>query len=386
MGTPVLLVAIDPGWYGTVRIPRALAQAGFEVTLFSPPGALVDLSRYVTKKVHLAHPLTPLQWVYAFADAVRATSPRLVLACDEQSFILLKTLAELPPPGMAQAQHAALAALVHDSLGDPAFYLTSIDRRLLSAAARSLGVRVPPHAVVSDLRQAMEFVALHGYPVVLKLGISFGGIGVAICADDNALAQAFADLRRTNIAGLGVDSDRLHLEVAIPGAVTYYGVAAWQGNLLAGFATERLVANPPPKGPASVVRYHHNRELRDIAEKLVGGFSMGGLLGIECVMHEQTGDPYLLEINRRVTPGHHRGAQFNVDLCAALHAAVNGLSSPSRTDLDVGEEGIRCGFPQEWLRDPTSHWLREYPVDVPWDEPELLAAMLALGTGSGGGQ
>jgi len=34
-------------------------------------------------------------------------------------------------------------------------------------------------------------------------------------------------------------------------------------------------------------------------------------------------------------------------------------------------------FPQEWLRDPQSRWLRDYPVDVPWDESQLLAAMLA---------
>jgi hypothetical protein len=27
-------------------------------------------------------------------------------------------------------------------------------------------------------------------------------------------------------------------------------------------------------------------------------------------------------------------------------------------------------FPQEWLR--------EYPVDVPWDDPGLIEAMLAL--------
>jgi hypothetical protein len=378
MTTPVLLAAIDPGWYGTARIPHALAQAGFAVALLAPRDALLDLNRHVARKFNLPSPLTPLQWVYAFADAVRAATPRIVLACDEQSFILLKTLAELPPPGMPPAQHAALAALVHDSLGDPAFYFTSIDRRLVLDAAEALGIRVPPHARISDMSQAEEFVAIHGYPVVLKLGISFGGIGVAICTDRAALADAFTNLRRSSIADLGVDSEHLLLEAGIPGAVTYYGLAAWQGAMLAGFATERLVNNPAPKGPATVIRYYHNREIRGFAEKLVRGFSMSGLLGIECIRHERTGNPYLIEINRRVTPGHHRGAQFKVDLCAALHAALNGSPSPSRTDLEEGEEGIRCSFPQEWLRDPTSHWLREYPVDAPWDEPEILEAMLAL--------
>jgi Carbamoyl-phosphate synthase L chain, ATP binding domain len=379
MTTPVLLAAINSGWYGTVRIPSALARAGFEVSLLAPRSGPADLSRHVARKIVLPSPLTPLQWVHAFADAVRTTAPRIVLPCDEQSFILLKTLAELPPPGMPPAQHAELIALLHESLGDPTFYFTSIDRRLLPDAAAALGIRVPPHAVVSDLREAMEFVAIHGFPVVLKLGISFGGIGVAICPDRDALARAFGELRRSNIAELGVDSERLLLEAGIPGVVTYYGLAAWRGALLAGFATERLVANPPPKGPATVIRYHHNRELREFSEKLVRGFSMSGLLGIECIVHEQTGSAYLIEINRRVTPGHHRGAQFRVDLCAALHAALNGLPSPSRTDLEEAEQGIRCSFPQEWLRDPTSPWLREYPVDAPWDDPEMLIAMLAPG-------
>jgi hypothetical protein len=105
---------------------------------------------------------------------------------------------------------------------------------------------------------------------------------------------------------------------------------------------------------------------------------MSGLAGLECLVDERTGQAYLLEINRRVAPGMDRGRLLGVDMCAALHAAVNDLPSPTRADLDEGETGIRCSFPQEWLRDPKSEWLRKYPTDVPWDEPELIVAMLAL--------
>ena len=35
-------------------------------------------------------------------------------------------------------------------------------------------------------------------------------------------------------------------------------------------------------------------------------------------------------------------------------------------------------FPQEWLRDPQSPHLAQHPSDVPWDEPELLEALLKL--------
>jgi hypothetical protein len=87
-----------------------------------------------------------------------------------------------------------------------------------------------------------------------------------------------------------------------------------------------------------------------------------------------TADPLFLEINRRVRPARHRGEARNVDLCAALYAAVHGTASSSRSSLDAGEEGISVHFPQEWLRDLDSPWLRAYPSDVPWDEPELFEA------------
>jgi hypothetical protein len=57
---------------------------------------------------------------------------------------------------------------------------------------------------------------------------------------------------------------------------------------------------------------------------------------------------------------------------------MHGLPYTGRTDLDEGEAHICVSFPQEWLRDPESKWLRDYPVDVPWDEPELFEAMLDL--------
>jgi hypothetical protein len=79
-----------------------------------------------------------------------------------------------------------------------------------------------------------------------------------------------------------------------------------------------------------------------------------------------------------MSPVTHRSADRNVDNCAALHAALTGTASPSRTDLDEGEEGIVVLFPGEFLRDPHSHWLRHYPVDVPWDEPDLIAALMEL--------
>jgi biotin carboxylase len=294
------------------------------------------------------------------------------------SLRLLDLLAQAPPDDMASELQLQLAALVRESLGDPKYYGTSIEKTLLPPAARALGVRVPEHAIVADFAAADAFAAVHGYPVVLKRNHSTAGDGVAIATNRDSLQSAFGNLVTSgplDRPGGGMWLIQQHIR----GHICYENVAAWQGNRLAGFAVDRLVAQGDVKGPAAVIRWFHSPDLRDISTRLVGGFGMSGLFATECVIDERTGDGYLIEINRRLTPGMHIGERIGVDLCAALHAALTGTASPSRSDPAPGEEGIGVHFPQEWLRDPESSFLRDYPVDVPWDDPELLDAMVAMG-------
>jgi biotin carboxylase len=132
------------------------------------------------------------------------------------------------------------------------------------------------------------------------------------------------------------------------------------------------------KGPITVNRYHHDARLREIVVKLVRGFGMTGISSPEFIIEDGTGDAYLLEINRRIVGGAHRGSDFNVDHAVALHAALHGYPMQTRASLEPEEEHISVHFPQEWLRDPESPWLRNYPVDVPWDDPDLLEALVAM--------
>jgi biotin carboxylase len=276
---------------------------------------------------------------------------------------------------MQPALRLELGALIVESLGTPAHYRASVDKTLISPAAEALGIRVPAYDVVSERAGAERFAQQHGYPVVVKRSHSSAGQGVAICADAAELARAFAILGQPEGLGLGdADDGSLLVQAHVPGRTHYHNSVAWKGELLAGQASEQLAATP--RGPASAVRYYHSPELRAMSAALAKGFGISGIYVPEFVIHERTGEAFLLEINRRMTHGTHRGATFNVNLGAALHAAVNGLPSPTRPDLDPGEEHFAVHFPHEWVRDPASRYLREYPVDVPWDEPELLEAIV----------
>ena len=46
--------------------------------------------------------------------------------------------------------------------------------------------------------------------------------------------------------------------------------------------------------------------------------------------------------------------------------------------MSVAADGIIATFPRGWLRDPDSRWLRDHPCDVPWDDPSLFEALVAL--------
>jgi hypothetical protein len=379
MNIPLLLVSTATRWIGTARVPRALAKAGFDVALLTPPDSLAERSRYVSRVRHLPENATVPQWIAAFADAVEATAPRLVVPCDDMAFRLLRMLAVSPPSESPAATQLRLGSLIRDSLGDPAWYGPSVDRTLFATAAEALGVRVPPYAVVGAPEDAASFAAEHGYPVTLKRGHGFAGQGVAICADRDELARAFADFTAANATDLGDSTPDRHLvQVRVPGSTNYYLATAWQGDLLAGWASEKVVANPEPAGPPTVTRHFRSPRMREITAALARGFGISGHFFVEFVVADGTGEPQPLEIRRRTTPGSHRGASRGVDLWAALYARIQGTPFASRTDLDPGEEGLTVHFPEEWLRDPGSRYLRDYPVDVPWDEPELIEAFRAL--------
>ncbi len=372
-----LLVSTGTLWVGTARFPRALAKAGFNVALLTPRGALAEKSRFVHTLAYLPDNATATQWVYAFAAAAEATEPALVLPCDDMSFRLLATLHADRPPAMAPALHRKLAALISGSLGEPRHYMTSVDKLLLPPAAQALGVRVPPFMTIDNDAAAAPFIARHGYPVVVKRSFSTAGEGVIVCADQDELATACKTLLAAPSDFGAGRPDRLLLQAAIDGTRMFHPTLAWHGELRVGWAAEVLIALSA-KGTSAVSRQFHHPALREAAARLARGLGMHGIFGIEFIVERNSGLPYVLEINRRVSPGFHRGADFDVDLAAGLWASLHGRPSTSRSHHDEREVHFCVNFPQEWLRDPDSTNLREHPVDVPWDDPDLIEAFLAM--------
>ena len=374
----MLLVATATQWLGAARMPRVLARAGFDVSVLIPKGSLAEKSRYVRRIGFLPHNATTREWVYSFAATVKAVAPRIVLPCDDTALRLLMLLATAPPQDMQPDIKVQLQVLINESLGDPAFYQTSIDKLLISPAAEAMGVPVPAHRAVASLEEAEPFIAAHGFPLVVKRSQSTAGDGVAIAQNRDELAAALTRLLQP--AGLDFGDStvgRVMLQAHVPGRIHFYVAVAWKGELLAGFAVDKLEGEP--LGPTTASRYIRSKAMHELTARLAKGFNLTGIFSPEFIVDERSGQPILLELNRRMSHGSHIGASFNVDVAAALYSAMHRLPPTTRSELDDGEEHLRAHFPAEWIRDAESRWLREARVDIPWDEPELFQALVEEG-------
>jgi len=146
--------------------------------------------------------------------------------------------------------------------------------------------------------------------------------------------------------------------------------------------TREVLLRSSATGPSTVVRCRHSPEANRFAALLAAGFGISGFFGPEFIEHERTGEVYLIEINRRVTNGLQLGGLVGVDVCGALAAALEGRAPTGRTDIPPGEQHLIAEFPQEWLRDPESPYLTSARTDIPWNDPAVFRAMLAM-RGSG---
>jgi hypothetical protein len=126
-----------------------------------------------------------------------------------------------------------------------------------------------------------------------------------------------------------------------------------------------------------VLRFVASPETRDFTERIVRHFGTTGFLNLQFIVDEATGGACLLEINRRVSSHMHLGERVGCDLGQALFEALDGRDTATRVPA-IGADDTIAIFPREWLRDPASPHLERYPVDIPWDEPKLAAAMAAL--------
>jgi hypothetical protein len=382
---PTVLVAATSQWFPTARLAMALAKAGCAVEAVCP--AQHPLSK--VKAVRRMHPFSGLTPVSSLGSAIVKANPTLIIPGDDLATHYLHRLYQNEE---ARGQQGLkICEVIERSLGVRENFPILYQRATFMRLAQEEGIRTPKTAIIQNLGDLRNWTAESGFPTVLKADGTSGGEGVRmVCTPDEAI-QAYQKLKSPPLLARAVkramlDGDktlvwpsllRRRSEVSaqsfIAGHEATSLVACWEGVVLAALHFE-VVNKRDVAGPATVMRLVENADMVTATDRMVRRLKLSGIHGFDFMLEGQTGKAYLIEINPRATQIGHLTLGPGRDLPAALKAVLTSDAiryAPKPTESDVV-----VLFPQEWMRDPESAFIRSEYHDVPWEEPELVQACI----------
>ena len=383
MSSPISILLTDTSrWPEGARLALALSRAGCEVSCVCPARGH-PLTKVRTLQQSLVY--SPLRPVDSLAAAITSVDPCLIIPCDERSVHHLHELHARAREGRFAAR---LADTIERSLGSPESYRIVRDRFSLMQISVEEGVRVPTTQRLGSLEDLAQWQAGRTPPYVLKADGTAGGYGIRIAHNSNEAEKHFWRLKRL----LGtprvfkrfiVNGDAFWLrpwwqrsaptlivQSYIDGQPANCAVVCREGRVLAGIAVQ-VVYTPGPTEPASVVRIIENAEMMLAAERIARRLQISGFFGLDFIIESKTGDPYLIEMNPRITQQCHLRLGGRRDLVGAL---LQEFYQQNVEIAPVTHNDMIAYFPQAWA--VKNEVLRSSFQDIPTEEPELIRELL----------
>jgi carbamoylphosphate synthase large subunit len=382
---PTVLVATTSQWFPTARLAMALAKAGFVVKAVCPSrhpmfktSAVSDRYRY--------RGLMPLS---SIAAAIAAAKPDLIVPGDDLATQHLHRLYEREH--RLTGGNSPVCALIERSLGSPDSFPIAYSRTAFMEVAQQEAIRIPDTALIENVGQLRACLDRFGFPLVLKANGTSGGEGVRIVRTAPEAETAFRQLQAPPLLARAAKRTLLDQDAAllrpsllrekfiisaqkfVVGTEANSAIACWKGDVIAASHFE-VVNKKSAAGHATVVRSIEGAEMMAAAEKIARRLNLSGLYGFDFMLDAAARHAYLIEINPRSTQVGHLALGPGRDIPAALYAATTGRE-PQSSD-PITENRTIALFPQEWIRDSASPYLRSAFHDVPWEEPELIRACI----------
>ena len=329
--------------------------------MVAAPGSYAALTRFKVADI-----VMPIDDMFRTMPAIVRTlaedfGAHSILAGDDLAFAGLAKLVERMD--RIELSDATRALILRSMPPPPASTLLAQDSAFI-VAQHDRRCPAPPCIANPDLGAAADFVATHGYPVVIKHDGFASGHGVRICRSDDELVQGLSQPQSSARNATFV------LQKFIPGTVYGATVCGVQGRALAGFSFVKHRCSTE-NGATSVALHDDRADMLRNAFELFEHYGLHGFSGFDYILGAD-GQTYFIEINPRLMPTGHF-TSFGVDLCAVFLAAVRGQTAPA--PLARTHECVAL-FPNEWARDTDSPFLRSALHDVPWHDPPVLAAMI----------
>lgn len=381
--TPKVLLTSIIRWHNAARLAISLSEAGCVVSAVCP----THHPLLKTSAVQSTFSYSGLRPLDSLKGAIEATNPSIIIPCDDLAAQHLHELYVCERNlGISETK---ITTLITRSLGSPESYPTVSTRYDLIKMARQEGIRVPDTALLNTVDDLKSWKTRQTFPWVLKADGTSGGHSVKIAYTLTDAEQIFFELSQQLTATqvvkwLIVDresfwlrpwwnrlSPRITIQSYIQGRPANCAVVCSDGRVLAGISVEVLSAKGQT-GPASVVRVIDSTEMMLAAERIARRLGMSGFFGLDFMIEEGSGTPYLIEMNPRCTPLCHLRLGKGKDMIEALRAQMSG--QPVRETPPVTSNDVIAYFPQAMQND--SPFLKSGFHDIPQGEPELIQELL----------
>lgn len=361
----------------------AMANAGWDVAALCPARHPLHKTRIVHQK-HAYYSLAPLA---SFEDAISAAKPNLIIPCDDLATEHLHNLYHQQQ--LCGKGGALVCKLIERSLGAATDFSLMYSTNAFLELARQEGIRVPRTELIRTMEDLRRWITQMGLPTVLKANGTWGREGVRILETLEEAEGTFQRLqappdfaRALSQALVSRDTRLIYASLArrrqvisgqqfLQGCDATNTVACWQGRVLAELHFQVLKSDPTT-GSAAVLKLIENSEISTAVKRIVRRLNLSGLHGFDFLLETGTRNAYLIEKNPRATQVEHLTLGPGRDIPAALYAAVSGKTVQEAPKLTENDTIVL--FPQEWINNPTSEFLRTGYHDVPLEEPELIRA------------
>jgi hypothetical protein len=381
--TKVLVISIQC-WPIPARIALSLSKVGFIVGSISPSGSFIRR----TRAVHRHYTFRSWAPANSIIHAIEDWSPDCLVCTDDEAVKELHYIHFRATNGPAVASSVKLSKLIETSLGDPKGFEFSRKKSKLIFLAKSLGLRCPPTVEISskDVTSQLDTVT---YPILVKGDGLSAGEGIRIVENARQARRAIHELQLPPnwptvlkafvtwfsptliVKWICRDLPAVCIQDFIVGCDGNRAVACWQGEVLAGISV-RVHETIYAFGAAALVEIIESPEMTDTVNVLVKTLNLSGIIGFDFVL-DSANRAWLIEINPRVTPVSYLGCS-NTNLSAALFSKVKGIGL--RSQLSSVDGKLIALFPQELERSPHSEFISPSYDDVPWEEPELVLALI----------
>ncbi|MBO6558007.1 MAG: urea carboxylase [Pseudomonadales bacterium] len=208
----------------------------------------------------------------------------------------------------------------------------------LKHSARELAVAndvplLPGSGILLDAADALSAADEIGYPVMLKSTAGGGGIGMRLCHDSEALAQAFdqvATLAGNNFGDSGLFLERFvakarHVEVQVFGDGEGQVIALGTRDCSVQRRQQKVIEEcPAPRIEADVLAH-----MEDAATRLLSSIHYRSAGTVEFIYDESRAEAYFLEVNTRLQVEHGVTEMvYGTDIVAWMLQLADGVLPP----------------------------------------------------------